>query len=106
MRRDTIDTIDKLRAHTTDVDGCWVWSRSRDRYGYGRVHIFGRNTSAHRLAYELVHGQPPAGAVVDHTCRNRACVNPDHLEAVTNHENLVRGLTARGVIGRRKGKRT
>jgi hypothetical protein len=104
MRRDTIDTIEKLKAHATPYGDCLIWSRSIDRHGYGRVHSFGRNTSAHRLAYELVHGAPPAGMVVDHKCRNRACVNPDHLEAVTNRENLIRGLKSRGVLGR--GKRS
>lgn len=53
---------------------------------------------AHRIAYELVRGQVPEGLVLDHLCRNRACCNPDHLEAVTNYVNVVvrgEGLSAR-----------
>ena len=65
--------------------GCWTWNGTLDRYGYGsfRVRVGGRirrQFIAHRFSYELVVGTIPEGLVLDHRCRNRMCVNPDHLE--------------------------
>ena len=77
---------------TTDENGCWIWQRARDRYGYGTIKRDGRNCCTHRIAYELIKGPIPAGLTIDHLCRVRACINPDHLEAVTNRENLMRGI--------------
>ncbi len=76
----------------TDRSGtCWLWSKSLDRYGYGEIKISGRRHLAHRFTYELLVGPIPRGMVLDHLCRIRRCVNPDHLEPVTNRENLLRG---------------
>jgi hypothetical protein len=55
------------------------------------------SVSPHRFAYELLVGPIPAGLVLDHLCRNRLCVNPNHLEPVTNSENPRRGRVARGM---------
>lgn len=63
------------------------------RDGYGAVKRDGRTELAHRVAFELVVGPIPEGLVLDHTCRNRPCVNPSHLEAVTQRTNLLRGET-------------
>ena len=72
-------------------DGCWKWTASRDRHGYGHVMVDrGRSRLAHRVAYELVVGPIPTGTVLDHLCRNPPCVNPAHLEPVTQTENLRR----------------
>jgi hypothetical protein len=66
---------------------CWVWQLRIDTYGYGRVHA----EPAHRVSYEERRGPIPAGLTLDHLCRVRECINPDHLEPVTNGENILRG---------------
>jgi hypothetical protein len=70
--------------------GCWLWLGALDGHGYGHIYVGGKYRSAHRVGYELRNGQIPEGLVVDHLCRMPACVNPDHLEPVTQSENLRR----------------
>lgn len=72
-------------------DGCWVWTGSRNPKGYGSVST-GKHTSAlaHRTTYEIANGAIPEGLQLDHTCLNTSCVNPAHLEPVTNAENMRR----------------
>jgi hypothetical protein len=71
----------------TDVNGCWIWQGAKDSSGYGNVWWEGKNVGTHRAMY----GEIPNGLEIDHTCRNRACCNPAHLEAVTHVENVRRG---------------
>lgn len=75
---------------------CWEWIASR-QFGYGRFRFNGGPVGAHRVAWLLLRGAIPAGMTLDHLCRNRGCVNPDHLEVVTRGENVLRGegVTAR-----------
>ena len=73
------------------TDGCWSWLGHHAWNGYARVSWRGRNTAAHRVAYELLIGPIPDGLTLDHLCRNRGCVNPFHCEPVTNGENVLRG---------------
>ena len=74
-------------------DGCWLWARSKSRDGYGWASLDDKTHQAHRLIYRLLKGDPPEGMHLDHLCRVRHCVNPDHLEPVTPRENLLRGDT-------------
>lgn len=72
-------------------DACWLWMRAMNQYGYGRFWDGERLVASHRYAYELMVGPIPDGLHIDHLCRTRACVNPKHLEPVTNQENCIRG---------------
>lgn len=89
-------------AYTDKSDGCWHWRSAMDTNGYGLLSVGGKTTKAHRFAYELLVGHIPDGLVIDHLCRNRSCVNPDHMEPVTNDENLRRG-NGRDVSQGRRG---
>lgn len=74
-------------------DTCWVWTAGVTGSGYGSFWLRpGRTVVAHRASYEAEVGPVPNGLVLDHLCRNRRCVNPSHLEPVTNQENLRRGV--------------
>jgi hypothetical protein len=72
---------------------CWPWAASLTEHGYGRFYYRGRVMMAHRFSWLLAHGPVADGLMLDHLCRNRRCVNPAHLEVVTNRENLLRGET-------------
>lgn len=76
-------------------NGCWEWLGHRTKEGYGSMYASGRGPAgngykASRMSHELFVGPIPAGLQVDHICTNTGCVNPDHLESVTNDENQRR----------------
>lgn len=71
--------------------GCWHWAAYLSDGGYGIFAFNGRAGGAHRFAYEHFVGPIPEGLTIDHLCRVRECVNPDHLEPVTQSENARRG---------------
>ena len=87
-------SIETMFARTSPEpnSGCWLWTGGMNQIGYGRVHVNGGRKTAHRVAYELVCGKVPDGLDLDHLCRVRCCINPDHLEPVTRQVNAARGI--------------
>jgi hypothetical protein len=82
---------------TEPNSGCWLWTDVPTKDGYGMMGVGGRKGKklyAHRISYTLYKGTIPPRYEPDHLCRNRACSNPDHLEAVTRRINLLRGMGA------------
>lgn len=72
--------------------GCLIWMGTLDgKHQYGQIRVDGRAIGAHTAMYTAAKGPVPAGLVLDHSCRIQCCCNPDHLEAVTQGENLLRG---------------
>jgi len=85
---------DKIRALTRENGDCWEWIGVKTRDGYGKVTRRPRTWMVHRYVYETLVGPIPAGLTIDHLCRNRACINPAHLEPVTRKVNSERGSEA------------
>ncbi len=91
-----IERLDLLQRFARKVrfaaaHNCWEWQAATSSSGYGNIRHCGRTARAHRVAYELFVGPIPEGLVLDHLCRNPSCVNPAHLEAVPQLENVMRG---------------
>ncbi|WP_366143609.1 HNH endonuclease signature motif containing protein [Acinetobacter sp.] len=97
MRRQSL--IERIKDRIViDENGCWVWQgatsgkqvKGKAGRGYGKISINGFNCMVHRVSYICEHGYIPNKIQVDHTCRDRLCCNPKHLEAVTHKENCRR----------------
>lgn len=89
------------RADIGDDEACWIWQGSEDGRGYGQIGVAaGDIRGAHRVAYELVHGEIP-GLDTDHLCRTPLCINPSHMEPVTRKENTMRGFGASAMNARK-----
>lgn len=90
------DSLDRLMdKFTMQPSGCWIWQGSQNGVGYGELRFGKVKKYAHRLMYELFNGPIPGGQQIDHLCRNRSCVNPMHLEAVSASVNVRRAMPYR-----------
>ncbi|WP_088256981.1 HNH endonuclease signature motif containing protein [Fimbriiglobus ruber] len=87
--------------------GCWIWQGASTTLGYGQIWKKGKNILAHRAVFEMFKYAVPKGFELDHLCRNKSCVNPQHLEVVTHSENLLRAMRhkkARAAIAKARGE--
>jgi hypothetical protein len=80
--------------YVVQADGCWLWQGAIDWVGYGEVWWRGKRHRAHRAVYQELRHTLQDGTELDHVCRVKRCVNPDHLEIVTHAENLRRHYAA------------
>jgi len=99
-------SISLLPAHVQikidpEDSGCWLWNAYCSVDGYGRLKSNGQAKMSHRVVYEYFLGPIPDGLQIDHLCRVRRCVNPDHLEPVTVHENSIRSNSFAAVNARK-----
>jgi len=86
---DALEVLSRaFRKVVVQPSGCWIFMGATSE-GYGQVGVEGRLKRVHRLAYEFARGEIPAGLVIDHICRVRACANPWHLRAVSARDNLL-----------------
>ena len=99
QRHETFE--ERMWSKVSKAGDCWLWTGTK-RDGYGMIKREGVMAQAHRVSYEMTKGPIPEGAMLDHRCRNRSCVNPDHLRPVTNKQNQENKLaTGPGKSGAR-----
>lgn len=92
MKKKEIPDNFRKRYKKNPKSKCWEWISYKTSRGYGIYYLKGHKM-AHRISYELFVGKIPTGLVIDHLCRNEKCVNPKHLEPVTQRENVARGIS-------------
>lgn len=93
--------MERFWSKVNKTDTCWLWTACITPNGYGLFKYKGKVERAHRIAYQVDKGDIPKGLVIDHLCRIKHCVNPDHLEAVTQRENVLRGESLAAINARK-----
>ena len=98
-----IDKDGHVPQHMPTYGKCWIWTGAKQKNNGGIYGYFGRRPvkKAWYWTYDQVHGKVPDGLILDHLCRYTLCVNPDHLQAVTNHVNILRGENTAAKYARR-----
>lgn len=91
MSNGQVKLTDRIASKIIPVteSGCWLWIAGLGTSGYGQIYYRGGTRHAHRVVYEVFKGSIPPGFEIDHLCRVRCCVNPDHLRACTGRENVL-----------------
>lgn len=95
--------LSRLNDKFTVGDGCWQWTAGVGKAGYGIFWLEGKSVLAHRVVYQIFEGPIPDGLQLDHLCRNRLCVRPDHLEPVSARTNTLRS-EANSAVNARKSE--
>jgi hypothetical protein len=90
-QHEVVSELDRfwLKTMPEPMSGCWLWIGNTSAQGYGTMYFHGENTPAHRAAWQLHRGPIGEGKEIDHLCKTRACVNPDHLRVITKSANLA-----------------
>lgn len=100
-----VDKNGPVPSYRPDLGPCWIWTAGPDGNGYGQFIVMrgkrGWPIGAHRMAWILLRGDIPDDLDLDHLCRVHACVRPDHLDPVTNQENIRRGMSPAALNGRK-----
>jgi hypothetical protein len=95
-----METKNHLINKTVLQNECHIFIGYKDRDGYGILSVAGKNVRAHRYAYEIYNGQLPKNCVIHHTCHNRDCVNPNHLQAISPQSNVAEMLERQSYVAR------
>ncbi len=100
------DDLKRFWSKVEKTEGCWIWNGSIDK-GYGKFSVttargIYKTRAAYRISYGVLKKDIPNGLTIDHLCRNKRCVNPEHLEAVTMKVNCLRGIGISAINARKK----
>jgi HNH endonuclease len=103
MKKKQMDLKDNFlkKVRFNEDSFCWEWIGSKDWFGYGKMIIELKSYYAHRISYEIFNGKIGDNLVIDHLCKNKSCLNPEHLEATSRAENTRRGT---GFAGKNRQK--
>lgn len=85
-----MNLIERFESKVAKTDGCWFWMGGKNAQGYGNFSICGRTVGAHKFAWTLYRDEVGPLLTIDHLCKNRACVNPNHMELVSARVNKSR----------------